>query len=209
MQWFMMTLNLKKTDKEYYAAGMLPRLASLSRCLYLSVDYAGALFTASCNRRMQMLYDLVSELRNLYRLKKVNFYIPPFEGRYADGGFDISTQHFTHPSSWKLMIRLPSFIQKEAMDAARCRLVIKRKDEWIFRAEMATLGEGPAVQILHVGRHHQQHTAIMLIRAFLEQRQLLCRGEIHEIYLSPHSKMAGSELKMIIRIPVKKENEDT
>jgi hypothetical protein len=105
--------------------------------------------------------------------------------------------------SWKLMIRVPTFVSARDRRAALAALVARGKSPLGSKVRMATLREGRAVQLLHIGPYDAEVESIARIRRYARERGVTLQGRHHEIYLSDPRRVAPRQLRTILRHPVR------
>jgi hypothetical protein len=107
------------------------------------------------------------------------------------------------------LIRLPEFVDEQVFEWA-CKEVSKKKKIDTTKAKLLKINEGLCVQCLHIGSYDDEPKTLKLITDFMEENGLQSDiSEVrrhHEIYLSDPRKTEVSNLKTILRIPVKRIN---
>lgn len=108
-------------------------------------------------------------------------------------------------SSWsyRLMIRMPEWVTKAAMDQSIQQVSEKKGVPEVGKVEWFEMEEGKAVQILHVGPFSTELESLLKIQAYMKENGLVKNGLHHEIYLSDFRKTTPEKLKTILREPVK------
>ena len=70
------------------------------------------------------------------------------------------------------------------------------------RLRLATLEEGRAVQVMHVGPYSEEAPTIAAMHTFAESAGYKLVGKHHEIYLSDPRRTAPEKLRTVLRQPV-------
>ena len=101
---------------------------------------------------------------------------------------------------WKLLIRVPTFVNAARLERARARL--KEKGRPTCGARLETIGEGKCLQILHVGAYADEPRSLAKLHVYAKQHGLRFHGRHHEIYLSDPRRVPASRLRTILRHPM-------
>jgi hypothetical protein len=93
------------------------------------------------------------------------------------------------------MIMTPDWITAEMFEDAR-------ESAQAGRVRLETLGEGRAVQTLHVGPYDAEGPVLARMHDdFIPANGLMMTGTHHEIYLSDPRRVAADKLRTILRQP--------
>jgi hypothetical protein len=158
--------------------------------------YAAA-YTLKMTRKFGDGQPRITKSRPDYKVSAV-------EGVYWVDGID--GDFFRTPKEqwqWKLMLRTPSFIQSEHLDAAKNALRAKEKPGDFEEVRLESFAEGRCVQMLHVGPYDKEEQTLQKMAEFAEQNQCEFHGRHHEIYLSDPRRCAPERLRTILRMPVR------
>lgn len=105
--------------------------------------------------------------------------------------------------NWKLMIRLPEYVNVEIVEAARQIAGSKKKElDELQKITYEKISEGKCVQMLHVGPYSTEPETVQRIQSYMEEHGLSQVGKHHEIYLSDPRKVEPAKMKTILRYPV-------
>jgi hypothetical protein len=204
-----MKLDLAKTDKTYYSAGLEPALVEFPELPYLTVEGQGSPDGEYFARSVEALFTVAYGVKGLCKKENRDFTVPKLEGVWWWA--DLRKQVHEVPREewfWKLLIRMPDYVDKETAEAARALAAAKKKDlEPIPRVSFERIREGRCVQILHVGPYSAEPITMEKAHAFMEERGYVQSGMDHgifhhEIYLSDFRRIKPSRMKTILRFPV-------
>lgn len=102
---------------------------------------------------------------------------------------------------WTLMIAQPDFTTVGQVEAATAAVRAKKSNPSLELLRFATLTEGRAAQLLHIGPYSAETANIQRLHAFIAEQGGRLSGKHHEIYLSDARRTAPAKLKTIIRQP--------
>jgi hypothetical protein len=136
-----------------------------------------------------------------------DYLIPPLEGFWWLKNNENYSSVDKSKYCWISLIRLPEFVDEKVFQWA-CREVAKKKNIDTKNTKYLKIIEGLCVQCLHVGAFNDEPKTLKLMNEFIEENGFQNDvNEIrrhHEIYLSDPRKTEESNLKTVLRIPVKK-----
>ncbi|MEE8142992.1 MAG: GyrI-like domain-containing protein [Planctomycetota bacterium] len=189
-------LDLYKKHKEEYAATRTPRLVDLSKARYLCIQGKGKPGDESFTEHVGTLYNMAFTIKIQSKAAGRDYSVCKLEGLWWGQGRNGVWK-------WKLLIRIPEFIQEKHRQAALVVLEEKGKGNLVEMVTLETLNEGRCVQLLHVGPYDQERESITTLEKFAKGLGLSLHGEHHEIYLSDPRRVAPEKLRTILRHPVR------
>jgi hypothetical protein len=199
-------LDLTKEDKEYYKAGKEPVLITLGPLPYLTIDGKGTPGDEEFQSTFGALYTVAYTLKFGYKAMGRDFAIVKLEGQYwgpakehAPGSISMQDLH------WKMMIRMPEFVEASAVEAAKHEAREKKGSGLVDRVRLEVIDEGRCAQIMHVGPYDQEEETIARLLAFIAAQGLAPGGRHHEIYMSDPRRVAPEKIKTILRQPVRQD----
>tara|TARA_R110000868_G_scaffold304437_3_gene564989 strand:+ start:9875 stop:10480 length:606 start_codon:yes stop_codon:yes gene_type:complete len=197
-------LDLVKTDKNYYSAKQTPEIREYSENQFLSIEGkgepAGVIFIES----VKALYPLAYGVKKISKKLGMDFGVPKLEGLWWVNSDKHALDVPRSEWHWKLMIRMPSFVNLEFVEEAKIEVIKKKKLELVKNIHLINLTEGTCVQALHVGPYSTEHHTIQKMEDLVLEKGLKIQGLHHEIYLSDPTKTSPEKLKTILRYPVVK-----
>ena len=105
------------------------------------------------------------------------------------------------------MIRLPDFITQEDFQWAVLQAAKKKKMDF-SQVEFITYDEGTCVQSMHIGSYDDEPKTVALMHQYMKsqgyQLDMSDSRVHHEIYISDPRKTDSTQLKTVIRHPIKK-----
>jgi len=207
----MKKLNLTKEYKSYYTAKTKPELAEFGLANYISIkgkgDPSGKLFAAD----IEALYSVAYTIKFTFKVLDLDFVVSKLEGlwwfdekKYKDISI-CDAPRLIPRSEWeyRLLIRMPDFVNDKDINTAMQKVTFKKGIEKAKEVEFYKLTEGKVIQILHVGPFDNEPETLKKIKEFSDVNKLTQNGLHHEIYLSDFRKTELSNLKTILREPVK------
>jgi hypothetical protein len=207
----MTKLDLTKEFKSYYSAKTTPEIVRLGPARYLSICGKGDPSGEGFAQKIRALYPVAYHLKFAFKAKGKDFVVPKLEGlwwydeaRFA--GVSISDAPQAIPREeweYRLLIRIPDYIQREDVDLAVGECVAKKGNGLIQEVAYFEMNEGEVVQMLHIGPFDTEPVSLGIIYDFILGHGFGRNGLHHEIYLSDFRKTPPEKLKTILREPVK------
>lgn len=135
------------------------------------------------------------------------YVVPPLEGFWWQKdtkGFDLNRKDDLEFIS---IIRLPDFVTEKDFLWAIEEATRKKKQDF-SKVEFLTYDEGVCVQCMHVGSYDTEIETVNLMHEYMKENgyelDITDKRYHHEIYLSDPRKCAVSNLKTVIRHPIRK-----
>jgi hypothetical protein len=204
-------LDLTKKYKSYFTAKPFPELVHIEPAQYLSICGKGEPGGRAFSERIEALYTSAYTLKFSMKNKGQDFVVSKLEGlwwfdeiNYPNKTIDTAPVEVPR-SEWefRLLIRLPDFVNAEDVESAKETAYAKKGNELIKEVEFFSMSEGKSIQMMHIGPFANEPESLRQIMAFSEKHKLERNGHHHEIYLSDFRKSAPEKLKTILREPVK------
>ena len=160
-----------------------------------SVEYAEAL---------EALYPVAYTLK--FESKKAlgrDFVVGPLEGLWRAEDMTAFTRREKDAWDWTMMISQPDWITEDMVASAIATVKAKKGIQAVDRLRLATLHEGIAVQILHIGSYDDEAPTLhRMHHEYMPAHGLTFNGDHHEVYLSDPRRTEAKKLKTILRQPV-------
>lgn len=196
-------IDLVKQDKSYYCSKAVPQEVNFKEVRCLSIvgqgEPAGPAFTEA----VQALYPLAYGVKGISKKSGRDFAVPKLEGLWWVVSEKPALEVPRSQWHWKLLIRVPDFVEDETVAQARAVVHEKNGLAVVKDIKFETLCEGRCVQILHVGPYKTEPESLAKLESFMKLNGLLKNGFHHEIYLSDPRKTSPEKMKTILRQPVK------
>ena len=196
-------LDLTKTDRAYYKAKQTPSLQEFDAYDYLTIQGQSApedkLFTSA----IETIYPVAYAVKFICKDREEDFVVPKMEGQWwveDNRPFEQVPRHEWH---WRLLIRMPGFVDKTTFEMAISNLKTKGKPIRLEDVKFEQINEGKCIQMLHIGSYEEEQETIRQIFQKMREENLQMNGYHHEIYLSDPMRTPAWKLKTIIRYPVK------
>lgn len=196
-------LDLTKTDRAYYKAKQTPSLQEFDAYDYLTIQGQSApedkLFTSA----IETIYPVAYAVKFICKDREEDFVVPKMEGQWwveDNRPFEQVPRHEWH---WRLLIRMPGFVDKITFEMAISNLKTKGKPIRLEDVKFEQINEGKCIQMLHIGSYEEEQETIRQIFQKMREENLQMNGYHHEIYLSDPMRTPAWKLKTIIRYPVK------
>ena len=200
----MQKVDLKKTYKDLFSAGLTPRFVDVPPLSYFMIDGQGPPAGEAFQVAIQALYSTAYTIK--FALKaagRTDFVAPPLEALWWSA--DPRAFEENRRDAWccTLMLMLPEHVGNADLQAALETLERKGKRAPAHdQMRLATLEEGRAVQALYVGPYDDMGPAVDQLRAFADSNGYRQTGRHHDIYLSDPRRSAPEKLKTLLRQPV-------
>ncbi len=196
-------LDLYKLHSADYAAPKKPVIVEIRPAKYLAItgrgEPGGEIFTA----KLGALYNVAFTVKMTKKFAGQDYSVCKLEGLWWGDGK--KRDFFQEPPAtwnWKLIIRVPEFINEADVDRALQKLQSKGKGPEVTEVKVYTYNEGPCVQMLHLGPYSEESKSIAELSEFARQQGKSFHGLHHEIYLSDPRRVPAEKLRTILRIPV-------
>lgn len=203
--------DYKKIYKDIYVPPMQPQLIELPPISYVCVEGKGDPNTSSFfQEAISLLYGLSYTIKMNRKIDGYfEYVVPPLEGFWwsEDHIFDGLNIRDKSTFCWKIMIRLPEFVDEDIFIKAKEELKVK-KNVNVDLLKREIIEEGLCVQMMHKGSFDEEAQSIQKIEQFIQEQgletDLSSTRFHHEIYLSDFRRTKTENLKTVIRYPVKK-----
>jgi hypothetical protein len=196
-------LDLYKLHKFEYAGPRKPALIDTKPGRYFTIDGRGKPGGPVFNARLGALYNAAFTVKMAKKASGKDYAVCKLEGLWW---LDSPESDFSNQPdetwNWKLMIRIPDFIEDNDLREAIRKLKDRGKSAEVAEVRLENLDEGRVVQMLHVGPYDDEARSIAQMKQFVEQQGLAIRGLHHEIYLSDPRRVPAARLRTILRYPV-------
>lgn len=205
----------RKQEKEIYLPKKTPQQINTPKYNYLILSGKGNPNSELFAQQTAALYAVSYHFR--MDIKKgtlggepMEYVVYPLEGIWTTGDGSRGETLNKEALEYKLMIRQPSCITQENLQASLEKLAIKKPNPHYEMLALKEYEEGSSVQMLHVGSYDDELDSFKKMDAYLEEHQLarmnIMDRYIHrEIYLSDPRKVAPEKLKTVLRYQVEQE----
>jgi hypothetical protein len=195
-------LDLFKEFKSEYVTSKEPVLVVVGPAKYLSITGQGAPGGECFRSHISALYSVAFTLKMAEKLAGHDYKVCHLEGQWwADDGSDFRT-HQAREWQWRLLIRVPEFINQNQVDAAIQTVLAKGPSALAGQVKLEELTEGRCMQMLHVGPYAEEKASVARMLDLAEGNGVRLRGPHHEIYLSDPNRVPPQRLRTILRYPV-------
>ena len=199
----MYKLDLVKSDKFYYTAKTDPDIRTFEPHKFLTIKGVGEPAGETFTEAVEALYPVAYSIKKQYKLIGQDFAVPKLEGLWWVNGSRPADEVERSRWHWKLLIRMPDFVENEKVLQAFDECYKKKRLEKIKDVTLEIVVEGKCVQVLHVGPYSTEETTLQRLSDFIQRNGLKVNGVHHEIYLSDPRKTAPERMKTILRQPVR------
>lgn len=195
-------LDLRKEHKQEYSTARTPAILTVPAASYLAVDGKGPPASKGFESAISSIYPLAYTLKFRSKAKGMDFKVMMLECLWRapkpgkDGRADL------RDASWRLLLRVPDFIKRGDLDAARKALAEKGKPP-AASVKLVRWREGRCVQALHVGPYPDEAPTVAAMEAAARQAGFTLKGLHHEIYLSDPGRTPAAKLRTILRHQVR------
>jgi hypothetical protein len=203
-------LDLARKYKAYFNAKAKPELVQIETAQFISICGKGDPSDKRFADKIEALYSTAYTLKFAYKAAN-DFVVSKLEGLWWFDENKFANKTIVNASvdvprsewEYRLLIMLPNFVTKEALEKAKETVLAKKGLQLARELEYFTMAEGKSVQMLHVGPFSTEPDTLKQIGEFMEANNLTTNGHHHEIYLSDFRKTEANKLKTILREPVK------
>jgi len=195
-------VDLFREHAAEYAARPEPALVEVGSALYLAVDGRGAPGSELFQARLAALYGVAYTVKFASKFAGRDFVVGKLEALYEGAGLDGATPDWGRVD-WKMLIRVPEFVDASGIESAHVALSKKGKEGDFAAVRLERLEEGRCVQALHVGPYEEEGETLRRMLDFASERGLRPAGKHHEIYLNDPRRIPPERLKTILRVPVR------
>jgi hypothetical protein len=203
-------VDLVKERPEFYRATRAPEVVTLPRASFIIIEGKGSPESEAFRSAFGALFGVAYTLKFAMKETGRDFKVAPPEGLWWSD-YDVSKLDdpealWTVPREewrWELVMMVPDFVKKPAVDAAKRALFDRRGDATAKRVRIERMCEGRCVQVLHVGPYSDEPATIRRMGELMAERVLVPHRLHHEIYLSDPRRTAPEKTKTILRQPVK------
>ena len=206
--------DYKKEYKDLYLPKTTPTIVEVGEIQFVAIEGRGNPNdeNGEYQRAIEVLYGVqytikMSKKGNTVLQGYFDYVVPPLEGFWWLESEENFTSENKSKYCWISLIRLPEFVDECVFEWA-CEEVSKKKKIDTTQARLLKINEGLCVQCLHIGSYDDEPKTLKLMTDFIEENGL--QSDInearrhHEIYLSEPRKTEVSNLKTVLRIPVKR-----
>jgi hypothetical protein len=196
-------LDLYKEHKTEYVMPKKPVLVKTKPAKYLSITGKGTPGDELFQKHVGALYGVSYTIKWIRKLAGQDYKVCHLEGLWWGGkeGLDFASIP-PDQYNWKLIIRVPDFVQKKDLASAVRAMEEKRKGAEAAEVKLEKIKEGLCVQMLHVGPYAEEVKTVAQMMELAGQNGFTCRAPHHEIYLSDPRRVPAERLKTILRLPV-------
>lgn len=201
----MSKVDLSKELKRVYKAKKTPELIDVPTGKFLSIDGKGDPNGEEYQQAMMALYGSAYTLKFHYKGLGKDFKVMALEGLWSaeHGVFDMDNPAPREEWRWTSMIRVPGFVEQNALDEVLPELIEKRGEK-VKEVKLLEFDEGLSAQILHLGPYSEEAPTIKNLHRWVAKQGYRLRGKHHEIYMSDPRRTKPENIKTIIRHPVEK-----
>lgn len=208
-----MSFDYKKEYKEFYMPKNKPSIVDVPKMNYIAVSGTGNPNeeNGEYKNSIGLLYAIAFTIKMSYKgTHKIDGYfeyvVPPLEGLWWQDG--VGGIDYAHKENFKFisLIRLPDFVSEDDFNWAIQEATIKKGKDF-SNVKFFTYNEGLCVQCMHIGSYDAEPATVDLMREYAKENgyvfDVTHNKYHHEIYLSDPRKCAISNLKTVIRYPIR------
>lgn len=199
-------VDLFRLHNHEYVAPRTPRLVEVDEASYLAVDGVGAPGGADFESRVAALYGMAYTLKFQSKFAGRDYAVCKLEALWCfDDQEEVDLLDLPREEwRWRLLIRVPDFIDNAALLTARTALREKGKEGDFEAVRLASIREGACAQMLHVGPYEEERVTIATMREWAREQGMEFTRWHHEIYLSDPRRVPPERLRTILRHPVRR-----
>lgn len=185
-------------------------LIEVPQMAYFAADGVGAPGCDAYIAAVEALYTVAYGARFHGKALGHDQKVGPLEGLWWADDMRAYTEGRRDDWKWTMLIRAPSWLDVETLEALRAKAIAKRRDKPATAQALAALimmdlTEGTCLQALHLGPYADEAPLIARMHnEAMPAQGLQPTGLHHEIYLSDPRRVAPDKLKTLIRQPVRR-----
>jgi hypothetical protein len=103
---------------------------------------------------------------------------------------------------WTMMVRQPEFLDESLFESLKVSAERYNPELDLSSAYLIDIKEGRSVQKMHVGSYRSIRESIGEMLSYMEDREYVADGPLHEIYMTDPGRVEESNLRTILRFPV-------
>lgn len=211
-----MPFDFKKEYKEFYLPKKVPSIVTVPKMNYIAVSGKGDPNdeTGEYKNSISLLYAIAFTIKMSYKGSyKIDGYfeyvVPPLEGFWWQKGNNQIDFSKKDEFNFISVIRLPDFVTEKDFNWAVGEAT-KKKNRDFSKVKFFTYDEGACVQCMHIGPYDNEAVTINMMHDYAKERgyeiDITDYRRHHEIYLSDPRRCKESNLKTVLRLPIKKIN---
>lgn len=195
-------IDLYRIHKSEYATPKKPAFIETKPAKYLTIRGKGEPGGTEFQAHVGALYAMAWTIKMSSKFAGRDYRVCHLEGRWWGQKKKLDFSEPAKNWNWKLLIRVPDFIEEQHLRDAAATLKEKGKAPGAGKVKLETIDEGLCVQMLHVGPYAEETKTIEQMMAAAEQKHVKMLGPHHEIYLSDPRRVPPERLRTILRHPV-------
>lgn len=209
-----MAFDYKKEYKEFYLPKNRPGIIEVPPMNFIAVrgkgdpNAEGSEYKESIGLLYGIAFTIKMSKKGDHRIEGYfDYVVPPLEGFWWQEG--VQGMDYAHKEDFQFIsvIRLPDFVTSKDFDWAIEEAARKKKTDF-SRVEFFTYEEGLCVQCMHIGPYDDEPATVQAMHEYMTAQgyalDITEQRMHHEIYLSDVRRVAPSNLKTVVRHPVKK-----
>ncbi len=209
-----MAFDFKKEERALYQPKTQPSIIEVPRMNYLAVRGQGDpnQKDGAYQQAIPLLYGVAYTIKMSYKGDHqipgfFEYVVPPLEGFWwqEDGAaMDYGKKDQMHFLS---LIRLPAFATPQEVEWAKEQAAKKKKQDF-SSVEFFSYEEGLCVQCMHMGSYDDEPATVRSLHEYAAAKgyavDITDARFHHEIYLSDPNKCEVSKRKTVLRLPIRK-----
>ena len=150
-------IDIYRQFRSEYITPKKPSLVNVQPARYLTFTGRGEPGGVAFQSAIGALYNVAFTVKMARKFTGQDYTVCKLEGLWwADDPTQCFASQPRETWNWKLMIRVPSFVDEGDLKAAVEKLHAKRNQHDISDVKLEVLDEGACLQILHVGPYDQE-----------------------------------------------------
>lgn len=207
-------VDYKKEFKELYQPEATPKIIDVPDMRFIQVDGQGDPNEpdGEYQKAVEMLYALSYTIKMLFKKEQApagyfDYVVLPLEGLWQVEDKEEFDRRQKEKLCWTSMIRQPDFVDEAVFKIAVQLTKRKKPHLTLEKARLVTFTEGLCVQCMHIGSFDEEPATLQRMRDFIEDNNftfdLSEERQHHEIYLSDPRKGSLSNMRTVLRYPVR------
>jgi len=181
------------------------RVVTVPPIQYLMVDGHGDPNTsAGYTAAIEAIYPVAYKLKFASKNDGRDYAVMPLEALWwSDDMAAFTSARDKSRWDWTLLNMVPDWVTSDDFDQAVAAVRARGAPDALGRVRLATLDEGLAVQVMHVGPYDDEAAVLdEMHTVFIPGNGLEMTGQHHEVYLSDVRRVEPAKLRTLLRQPV-------
>ena len=198
--------DFRKERKDLYSPKAGISEVDVPRMRFIAITREGTIDNERAQEAAEILFDLsyavkMSLAGGTQPCGYHDYEIMPLETLFGakDAPFDPRNRRTWE---WTMMVRQPGFVNESLFESLKASEERYHPELDVSSAYLTDLEEGRSVQKMHAGSYRSVSESIEEMLTYMQDREYVANGPLHEIYMTGPGRVEESNLRTILRFPV-------